>query len=384
MAMAMFSGEQRNSGAGALLEVRGLGVAFETNRGQVQPVRDVSLTVYPGQTVALVGESGCGKSVTSMAILRLIPSPPGRIVSGSINYQGRDLLKLSEREMRDVRGGEIAMIFQEPMTSLNPVYTIGDQIVEAVTLHQGASYSQARKIAEEALHEVGIADARRRLDEYPHQMSGGMRQRVMIAMALSCKPKLLIADEPTTALDVTIQAQILELLRKLQRERQMSILLITHDLGVVAENADVVAVMYASRIVECATVEELFDHPKHPYTEGLFRAVPRLGMPDQKLAAIPGQVPNPANFPSGCKFHPRCGRSRELAAQTPEQAVQISTGGETAQVLKRCVVEESMLRELSPGHWAACHQTAEYDGAKATEPDLRHSREVVAQAIEVE
>jgi oligopeptide/dipeptide ABC transporter ATP-binding protein len=299
-------------------------------------------------------------------------------------YGGEDLLKLSERQMRDVRGGEIAMIFQEPMTSLNPVYTIGDQIVEAVTLHQGVGYSEARRIAEQSLFEVGIADARRRLDEYPHQMSGGMRQRVMIAMALSCKPKLLIADEPTTALDVTIQAQILELLRKLQRERQMSILLITHDLGVVAENADAVAVMYASRIVECATVEELFDHPRHPYTEGLFRAVPRLGMPDQKLQAIAGQVPNPAHFPTGCKFHPRCQHSRDLAAKSPEQAVQVTTGGEVTTVLRRCVAEEPTLRELAPRHWAACHQAAGYDEAKVTEPDIDHQREVMAQAIEVD
>jgi oligopeptide/dipeptide ABC transporter ATP-binding protein len=376
--------ESSNHGREPLLSVRGLGVAFETNRGEIRPVRDVSLTVYPGQTVALVGESGCGKSVTSMAILRLIPSPPGRIVSGSIMYGGEDLLKLSERQMRDVRGGEIAMIFQEPMTSLNPVYTIGDQIVEAVTLHQGVGYSEARRIAEQSLFEVGIADARRRLDEYPHQMSGGMRQRVMIAMALSCKPKLLIADEPTTALDVTIQAQILELLRKLQRERQMSILLITHDLGVVAENADAVAVMYASRIVECATVEELFDHPRHPYTEGLFRAVPRLGMPDQKLQAIAGQVPNPAHFRTGCKFHPRCQYSRDLAAKSPEQAVQVTTGGEVTTVLRRCVAEEPTLRELAPRHWAACHQAAGYDGAKVTEPDIDHQREVMAQAIEVD
>src|SRR5438046_2413091 len=263
--------------AEALLDVKGLTVAFNTERGQIRPVQDVSFSIYPGQTVALVGESGCGKSVTAMTILRLIPIPPGRVLGGKVIFNGVDLLSLSEKEMRRVRGKDIAMIFQEPMTSLNPVYTIGDQIAEAIILHQKVSSRKAQEIAETALNDVGIADPRRRLGEYPHQMSGGMRQRVMIAMALSCQPKLLIADEPTTALDVTIQAQILELLRKIQRDRGMSILLITHDLGVVAENADVVNVMYASRVVESATVEDLFDKPQHPYTEGLFGSVPQLG-----------------------------------------------------------------------------------------------------------
>src|SRR5436309_7090111 len=277
-----------------------------------------------------------------MSILRLIPSPPGRILSGQIHLHGHgDLSKLSEREMRSVRGKEIAMIFQEPMTSLNPVYTIGDQIVEAVTLHQRVNTRQAYEVAEQALRDVGIADPHRRLHEYPHQMSGGMRQRVMIAMALSCQPKLLIADEPTTALDVTIQAQILELLRKLQRERGMSILLITHDLGVVAENADVVGIMYASRLVEFATVEELFDHPQHPYTEGLFRSIPKLGAHAERLATIAGTVPNPARFPSGCKFHPRCPRSRELAAKASEQdTILVRSGDEQIRVLRRCQAEE--------------------------------------------
>jgi peptide/nickel transport system ATP-binding protein len=293
-----------------LLEIKDLNVAFETNRGEVRPVRDVSMSIYPGQTLAVVGESGCGKSVTAMSVLRLIPSPPGKVLGGQVMYQGRDLLKLSEREMRSVRGKEIAMIFQEPMTSLNPVFTIGDQIAEAVTLHQKVSTREAYEVADRALRDVGIADPARRLHEYPHQMSGGMRQRVMIAMALACKPKLLIADEPTTALDVTIQAQILELLRKLQREAGMAIMLITHDLGVVAENADAVAVMYASRVVEYAKVEELFDRPQHPYTEGLFKSVPKLGARASRLDTIPGTVPNPAKFPPGCKFHPRCHRPR--------------------------------------------------------------------------
>ena len=366
-----------------LLQVSRLDVAFETNRGLIQPVRDVSFSIFPAQTVALVGESGCGKSVTSLSILRLIPQPPGRILGGQILFDGRDLLRLSEREMRSVRGKEIAMIFQEPMTSLNPVYTIGDQIVEAITLHQGVSAAAASVIAQDALHDVGIADPRRRLSEYPHQMSGGMRQRVMIAMALACRPRLLIADEPTTALDVTIQAQILELLRKLQHERGMSILLITHDLGVVAENADVVNVMYASRIVETATVEDLFDKPQHPYTEGLFRSVPKLGHEAERLVTIPGQVPNPARFPAGCKFHPRCARTRNLAGGSKAaDVVQIRTGDESAQVMARCVHDEPLLREGQAGHWAACHFAENFADAPVTVPQLDHHRQVVADVVD--
>src|SRR4051812_4090897 len=356
----------------ALLEVRNLTVAFDTERGQIRPVRNVSLSIFPGQTVALVGESGCGKSVTALSILRLIPQPPGRILDGEVLLDGRNLIGLDERGMRAVRGKEIAMIFQEPMTSLNPVFTIGDQIAEAVILHQKVSSRQAYEIAEQSLRDVGIADPGRRLGEYPHQMSGGMRQRVMIAMALSCQPKLLIADEPTTALDVTIQAQILELLRKLQQETGMAIMLITHDLGVVAENADVVAVMYASRIVELATVEELFDKPLHPYTEGLFRSIPKLNANVDRLDTIPGTVPNPAKFPSGCKFHPRCHRTRALAqahgsavgdpstAGQPE-TVEITSAGETFRVLKRCQLEEPRTPEIEPHHWAACHQIPGYE-----------------------
>jgi len=366
-----------------LLEVSGLNVGFETNRGLLRPVRDVSFSIYPGQTVALVGESGCGKSVTSLSILRLIPEPPGKVLGGSILFEERDLLQLPERDMRSVRGKDIAMIFQEPMTSLNPVYTIGDQIAEAVVLHQSVGETEAYRIAEEALHDVGIADPHRRLSEYPHQMSGGMRQRVMIAMALSCRPKLLIADEPTTALDVTIQAQILELLRKLQRERNMSILLITHDLGVVAENADVVAVMYASRIVEVAKVEDLFDKPQHPYTEGLFRSVPKLGNEAERLATIPGTVPNPAKFPSGCKFHPRCARTRELAVESAEgDVIRVGAGEETAKVMRICAQHEPSLRELSESHWAACHFAENYPMAQVTTPQLNHRREVVPEVID--
>jgi oligopeptide/dipeptide ABC transporter ATP-binding protein len=368
-----------------LLEVNGLNIAFETSRGDVRPVRDVSFTIYPGQTVALVGESGCGKSVTAMSVLRLIPSPPGKVLGGSVTFQGRDLLTLSEREMRGVRGGQIAMIFQEPMTSLNPVYTIGDQIVEAVTLHQKVDTRQAYDVAEQALREVGIADARRRLGEYPHQMSGGMRQRVMIAMALSCRPALLIADEPTTALDVTIQAQILELLRKLQRETGMSILLITHDLGVVAENADVVNVMYASRVVETATVEDLFDKPQHPYTEGLFRSVPKLGDKVERLETIPGAVPNPARFPTGCKFHTRCPRTRVAAnapGVDPRELVPVTSGGESFIVLRQCAPDEPALREVQPRHWAACHLVENFERSPVTTPRLDHRREVVPGVID--
>jgi len=365
-----------------LLRVSGLNVGFETNRGLLRPVRDVTFSIYPGQTVALVGESGCGKSVTSLTILRLIPEPPGRVLGGEIWFEGRDLLTLNEREMRSVRGKDIAMIFQEPMTSMNPVYTIGDQIAEAVVLHQHVSQAEAYRIAEDALHDVGIADPHRRLGEYPHQMSGGMRQRVMIAMALSCRPKLLIADEPTTALDVTIQAQILELLRKLQKERGMSILLITHDLGVVAENADVVAVMYASRIVEVATVEDLFDRPQHPYTEGLFQSVPKLGHESERLQTIPGTVPNPAKFPTGCKFHTRCQRTRALANHGGADVVTIKTGDESANVMRVCTTDEPNLRETLGAHWSACHFVENYPTAQPTTPTLDHRREIVPDVID--
>jgi oligopeptide/dipeptide ABC transporter ATP-binding protein len=354
---------ERKKLADPLLEIKGLTIGFDTERGQIRPVQDVSFSIFPGQTVALVGESGCGKSVTSLSILRLIPQPPGHYLGGQILLEGRDLLPLAERDMRRVRGKDIAMIFQEPMTSLNPVYTIGDQIAEAVLLHQGVGTRKAFQIAEEALHDVGISDPHRRAREYPHQMSGGMRQRVMIAMALSCQPRLLIADEPTTALDVTIQAQILELLRKLQQERGMSILLITHDLGVVAENADVVAVMYASRIAEFARVEDLFDKPQHPYTEGLFRSVPKLGQEKARLETIAGAVPNPARFPQGCKFHPRCPRMN---------------GDPT------CASVEPPLREVEPGHWAACHHVAGFAAAPVTLPRLDHRRTVTAEVVEVE
>ena len=289
-----------------LLYIKNLSTYFNTEDGVAKAVQDVSLEIAKGRTFALVGESGCGKSVTALSVMRLIPDPPGKIIAGDVFFKEENLLSLSEREMRAVRGNKIAMIFQEPMTSLNPVYTIGDQIVEAIQLHQKKDLDTAWSEAIEILHRVGISDPEQRVYEYPYQMSGGMRQRVMIAMGISCEPELLIADEPTTALDVTIQAQILDLLDELQEQNQMSILMITHNLGVVAERADDVAVMYASRIVEMAESRALFDDPLHPYTKGLLKSLPRLGYAGERLDTISGNVPNPLAFPSGCKFHPRC------------------------------------------------------------------------------
>ena len=292
-----------------LLEVNNLKTYFDTDDGTVRAVDGVSFHINKGETLAVVGESGSGKSVTSLSIMRLIAQPPGRIADGEILFEGEDLVKKSESQMRKIRGNDISMIFQEPMTSLNPVYTVGDQIAEAIVLHQNKGRRQAMKLATEMLDLVGIPEPGKRVHEYPHQMSGGMRQRVMIAMALSCGPKLLVADEPTTALDVTIQAQILDLMRKLQREIGMSILFITHDLGVVAEIADRVVVMYAGRAVEEADVETIYAEPQMPYTLGLLNSIPRVDRAaehQERLQAIPGNVPNPLYLPSGCSFHPRC------------------------------------------------------------------------------
>ncbi|MHC5081231.1 MAG: ABC transporter ATP-binding protein [Planctomycetota bacterium] len=314
----------------ALVSIRNLKTWFFTDEGVVKAVDGVDYDIPKGKTLGVVGESGCGKSVTALSILRLIPDPPGKIVEGEILFEGRDLVQCTESEMRRVRGNDISMIFQEPMTSLNPVFTVGDQIMEAIILHQRKSRAEAREMAIEFLHKVGIPSAEVRIDEYPHQMSGGMKQRVMIAMALSCYPKLLIADEPSTALDVTIQAQILDLMRRLQEEFGMSILLITHDLGVVAEMADHVVVMYASKIVESANAVELFKNPHHPYTIGLFKSIPHLGAKKEKLDVIPGVVPNPLYFPSGCKFRTRCPLAWE-----------------------KCM-EEPTLEEVLPGHFVAC------------------------------
>jgi oligopeptide/dipeptide ABC transporter ATP-binding protein len=288
-----------------LLELRGLRTHFFTQEGTVKAVDGVSLQIGYGQTLGVVGESGCGKSITALSTMRLIERP-GKVVSGEILLDGIDLLKRSDEEMRDIRGDTVSMIFQEPMTSLNPVYKVGDQIAEAVRLHRKTSRKQAWDRAVEMLGKVGIADARRRADSYPHELSGGMRQRVMIAMALSTDPELLIADEPTTALDVTIQAQILELMKGLREQNRMAIMLITHDLGVVAEMADHVVVMYAGKVVEQADVNTIFEVPHHPYTHGLLASIPRLGERRERLEVIKGVVPNPLNLPVGCLFKRRC------------------------------------------------------------------------------
>jgi oligopeptide/dipeptide ABC transporter ATP-binding protein len=300
----------------ALLEVENLRTYFETEAGLARAVDGVSFSVDKGEVLGIVGESGSGKSVTSLSIMRLVPQPPGRIMPGSrILFKGRDLLGLSAAEMRHIRGNDIAMIFQEPMTSLNPVYPVGDQIAEAIRYHRGVGKRQARARAVELLRQVGIPDPERRAADYPHQLSGGMRQRVMIAMAISCEPDLLIADEPTTALDVTIQAQILDLLAELRERLGMAMILITHDLGVVAQVCDRVVVMYAGQVVEEASVDDLFREPRHPYTEGLLKAIPRLGKPVERLAVIPGTVPSPTAWPVSCRFHPRCPYGWDLCVE---------------------------------------------------------------------
>ncbi len=289
-----------------LLDIQGLTTQFHTRRGLVSAVDNVDLTVHKQETVCVVGESGCGKSVMSLSILGLIPMPPGQISQGKILFQGKDLLTLGRKEIKRIRGNQIAMIFQEPMTSLNPVYTTGFQIEEVLKKHRGMNKKEAREIAIEMLDKVGIPEPSARARDYPHQMSGGMMQRVMIAMALSCHPELMIADEPTTALDVTIQAQILDLLNKLKEEIGTSILLITHDLGVVAETAKTVYVMYAGKVVERADVRELFTRPLHPYTLGLFESLPKTGKADVRLQPIRGTVPSLINLPEGCAFQDRC------------------------------------------------------------------------------
>jgi oligopeptide/dipeptide ABC transporter ATP-binding protein len=319
----------------SLLEVRDLKTYFATKRGEVRSVDDVSFMLEQGETLSLVGESGCGKSVTALSIMRLVAAP-GRIVGGEILFEGRDLLKLSEEKMRAIRGDDIAMIFQDPMTSLNPVYTVGEQIAEAIRLHRKVSKREAWDQAVAGMRDVAIPAPEVRAKNYPHEMSGGMRQRVMIAMALACDPKLLIADEPTTALDVTIQAQILDLLLELRERRNLAILLITHDLGVVAETSDRVAVMYAGKIVEEASARELFNRPRHPYTEGLLRAVPRLDESSvekkRRLQTIEGVVPNPLELPPGCRFAPRCEHAREKCREGEIPLVEL--GGQHS---SRCV-----------------------------------------------
>jgi oligopeptide/dipeptide ABC transporter ATP-binding protein len=340
-AMSEERGEQADAGR-PLLEVRDLVTSFRTDQGVLRAVDGVSFAVPERSTMAIVGESGSGKSVTSLSILRLVPTPPGKIEQGEILFRGRDLLKLSERDMRKVRGNDISMIFQEPMTSLNPVYSVGDQIVEAIRIHQKRSKSEAWARAIEMLRLVGIPSPETRVSSYPHELSGGMRQRVMIAMALACEPKLLIADEPTTALDVTIQAQVLELLRKLQRLLGMSIVLITHDLGVVAETADFVTVMYAGRVVETGPVSQVFERPRHPYTKGLLRSIPPFGTSSnpttrpRRLPTIEGVVPDLRELPHGCRFQDRC-----------------------ALVIDECKKDEPELFELSADRRSRCFRAKE-------------------------
>jgi oligopeptide/dipeptide ABC transporter ATP-binding protein len=320
-----------------ILEITDLQTQFRSPAGPIRAVDGVSCAVRPGETLCIVGESGCGKSVTALSILRLIPNPPGRIVGGRIRFDGRELLTLDEPAMERIRGNEISMIFQEPMTSLNPLYTIGRQIGESIALHQGLSRRDAMAKAVGMLRRVAIPDAENRARAYPHQLSGGMRQRVMIAMALSCNPKVLIADEPTTALDVTIQAQILALIREQQDRMGMAVVLITHDMGIVAETADRVVVMYAGRKVEEAPVADLFERPAHPYTRGLLGSIPdiegaaRAGRKRPRLAEIKGMVPSLARLPPGCSFAPRCGYA------TPA-----------------CLQAAPPLAQHRPGHWAAC------------------------------
>lgn len=340
-------------GEETILSVRDLRTVFKTDDGLARAVDGVSFDVHERETLAIVGESGCGKSVTALSVLRLVGNP-GRIESGEIIFNGQSLLKLREGRMRAIRGKHISMIFQEPMTSLNPVFTIGRQIMEPLQVHEKLSEAEIEKRAVEMLRLVGIPEAESRLNDYPHQFSGGMRQRVMIAMALICRPDIIIADEPTTALDVTIQAQILHLLRRLQRELGMSVILITHDLGVVAENAHRVAVMYAGHIVEQASAVDLFKLPLHPYTIGLFESLPSMHGRKERLRTIPGSVPNPVNVPSGCPFHPRCPLSDQY-----------------------CVQNEPQLVELRPNHWVSCWKAK----SEGTMP-VRRSRPPVVRISE--
>ena len=365
----------------SILQIENLGVSFRRDGTSMPVVDGVSLDVPPGATVALVGESGCGKSVTALSVLRLVPRPPACFESGRILFHDSanggavDLLTINERDLRRIRGRRIAMIFQEPMTALNPVMTIGQQIVEAVQVHRPIGRRPARALAVEALRRVRIDDPQHRVDAYPHQLSGGMRQRAMIAMALICEPAVLIADEPTTALDPTIQLQLLTLLKDLQCQSGLSILLITHDLGAVREFADYVYVMYAGRIVEQAPVDDLFANPLHPYTQGLLRCTPRLDGPRDRLEVIPGTVPDFSQLPTGCRFHPRCQLTRDRAAKAPEEALPIRIDvqadgqpgcaideeGAGSRVLRRCVEPcegqpsgTPVLQSFGPDHFAAC------------------------------
>ena len=350
-----------------LLEVADLAVSFDNGTNpRIAAVNGVHLSIYPNQTLAVVGESGCGKSVTAMSTLQLIPTPPGRIDRGAVLFGGRDLLCVTPREMRAVRGAQIAMIFQEPMTSLNPVYTIGEQIMEAILLHQQVGRSEAREIAARALTDVGIEDAGRRLKAYPHQFSGGMRQRVMIAMALACEPRLLLADEPTTALDVTIQAQILDLLDDLKQAKQMAMMLISHNLGVVAENSDVVCVMYAGRVVEYANVMDLFNNPLHPYTRGLLKSIPRLGERHDRLVTIRDVIDDPEQFD-------RFGAG--VRAWWPEH-------DPPDDMARRPGTGVFCLHEIEAGHWIGCWNTEAVAESPHRRPNVSYRRQSAAQAAE--
>jgi peptide/nickel transport system ATP-binding protein len=314
-----------------ILELKNLRTYYSTDSGTAKAVDGVSFSLVRNRTLGIVGESGCGKSVTALSVMRLIPMPPGYFAAGEIVWKGRDLLKLSEEEMRKLRGDEIAMIFQEPMSSLNPVFTCGSQIMEQILIHRDIKHDEAKKRSIELLHLVGIPNPVERFSSYPHELSGGMRQRIMIAMALSCNPSLLIADEPTTALDVTVQAQILDLIGKLQSDTGMSVMLITHDFGIVAELCEEVLVMYASRVVENGSVNQIFSNPLHPYTKGLLKSIPRLGAQKEHLHVIEGSVPSAVNLPEGCRFAGRCPLADD-----------------------HCRREQPELRELEPGHEAAC------------------------------
>ena len=319
-----------------LLDVQGLTTAFMTGRGEITAIEEVSFSLKEGEILGIVGESGSGKSVTALTIMGLLPTPPARIAAGKVLFQGQELTKLSSREMQRIRGPGIAMIFQEPMTSLNPVFSIGDQIMETIKAHENLPAAALRKRAIDMLDKVGIPSAARRLDDYPHQMSGGQRQRVMIAIALACNPKLLIADEPTTALDVTIQAQILDLLMDLRDEFRMAIMIITHNMGVIAETADRVLVMYAGRVIEEAPVARVFDHPIHPYTRGLLECVPSITEDRARLIAIPGTLPDPARRPPGCRYSVRCRYAQPSCSDS----------------LPPLILEEA-------DHWAACLRAKE-------------------------
>ena len=316
-----------------LIQVKNLQISFKYDGVMTPVIRGVSFDIKRGETLGMVGESGSGKSVTSREIMRLIATPPARIDSGEILFDGRDILKMSDDELRSIRGNRISMIFQEPMTSLNPVYTCGDQIMEVIRLHKGVSKKEARQMAIEMLREVGVQSPETRVDCYPHELSGGMRQRVMIAMALSCSPTLLISDEPTTALDPTIQAQILQLIKDMKKKLNMSVLFITHDLGVVAQTCDRVVVMYAGKIVEVAEVCELFDHPAHPYTQGLIMSIPKMSSDVEELYSIDGSIPSFGSLPGGCTFGPRCPYFTE-----------------------ECTKSEPVLKDIGGGHLCACHR----------------------------